>query len=60
MNGASLCWGDARCAPPQSLGPLHPYVVRTAVWASLYLLPSREHFISQVCVRITAVETRGG
>ncbi len=39
---------------PQSLAPLHIYVVRTAVWAGMYMLPSREHFIKEVRSRLIA------
>jgi len=32
----------------QSLAPVHPYMVRTAVWAGMYILPTRASFMQQV------------
>jgi hypothetical protein len=31
-----------------SLAPIHPYVVRTAVWAGMYVLPTREAFMQSL------------
>jgi hypothetical protein len=28
-----------------SLAPIHTYMLRTAVWAGLYALPSKDHFM---------------
>mmetsp|Transcript_13049 Transcript_13049/g.35538 ORF Transcript_13049/g.35538 Transcript_13049/m.35538 type:complete len:233 (+) Transcript_13049:52-750(+) len=32
----------------QSLAPVHPYMVRTAVWAGMYILPTRASFMQQI------------
>mmetsp|Transcript_16559 Transcript_16559/g.35834 ORF Transcript_16559/g.35834 Transcript_16559/m.35834 type:complete len:229 (+) Transcript_16559:101-787(+) len=32
----------------KALAPIHPYVVRTAVWAGMYLLPTREAFMQSI------------
>ncbi|KAJ9531530.1 hypothetical protein QJQ45_015004 [Haematococcus lacustris] len=38
----------ATAAYEQALAPIHTYVIRTAVWAGMYVLPSREHFMHQL------------
>lgn len=38
----------ANKAYEQSLAPLHIYVVRSAVWAGMYLLPTREFFMKEL------------
>jgi len=38
----------ATAAYEASLAPIHTYVVRTAVWAGMYVLPSRASFMEQI------------
>jgi hypothetical protein len=38
----------ASFAYDQALSPIHPYVVRTAVWAGMYVLPSRQVFMTSI------------
>eukprot|EP00199_Chlamydomonas_sp_CCMP681_P005929 CAMPEP_0119101848 /NCGR_PEP_ID=MMETSP1180-20130426/782_1 /TAXON_ID=3052 ORGANISM="Chlamydomonas cf sp, Strain CCMP681" /NCGR_SAMPLE_ID=MMETSP1180 /ASSEMBLY_ACC=CAM_ASM_000741 /LENGTH=225 /DNA_ID=CAMNT_0007086027 /DNA_START=85 /DNA_END=762 /DNA_ORIENTATION=+ len=38
----------ATAAYQESLAPIHSYMVRTAVWAGMYVLPTREQFMSQI------------
>ncbi len=31
-----------------ALAPIHPYAVRTAVWAGMYILPTRQAFLESI------------
>ncbi|GAX75706.1 hypothetical protein CEUSTIGMA_g3149.t1 [Chlamydomonas eustigma] len=49
LEDANISIKDAASfAYQQALSPIHPYVVRTAVWAGMYVLPSRQVFMTSI------------